>query len=87
MKVVLQAIIGSISIHIIYVVVMMLVGYIKNYKPDFENAWGKVGNLQNEVEFVSGMPLHFYVLSFLGVSVICGIVILSYEKLMTDGVC
>lgn len=56
MKVVLQAIIGSISIHIIYVVVMMLVGYIKNYKPDFENAWGKVGNLQNEVEFVSYAP-------------------------------
>ncbi|MEC0301212.1 hypothetical protein [Peribacillus frigoritolerans] len=84
MKVVLQAIIGSISIHIIYVVVMMLLGYIKtkNYKPDIENAWMKVGNLQNEVGFVSVTPPHFYVLSFLGVSVICGIVILSYEKLM-----
>ncbi|MCK1985727.1 MULTISPECIES: hypothetical protein [Peribacillus] len=84
MKVVLQAIIGSISIHAIYVVVMMLVGYIKtkNYKPDIENAWGAVENLHNEVEFVSATPSHFYVLSFLGVSVICGIVILSFEKLM-----
>ena len=84
MKVILQAMIGSISIHAIYVVVMMLVGYIKtkNYKPDIENAWGMVENLQNEVEFVSDTPYHFYVLSFLGVSVICGIVILSYEKLM-----
>ncbi|CAH0318461.1 hypothetical protein [Peribacillus simplex] len=84
MKVVLQAIIGSISIHVIYVVVMMLVGYIKtkNYKPDIESAWDKVETLQNEVEFVSVTPPHFYVLSFLGVSVICGIVILSYEKLM-----
>jgi hypothetical protein len=84
MKVVLQAIIGSISIHAFYVFVMMLVGYIKtkNYKPDVENAWGKVENLQNEVEFVSGTPPHFYVLSFLGFSVICGILILLYEKLM-----
>ncbi|MFC9601838.1 hypothetical protein ACFTQL_29550 [Peribacillus butanolivorans] len=84
MKVVLQAIIGSISIHVIYVVVMMLVGYIKtkNYKPDIENAWDKVETLQNEVEIVSVTSPHFYVLSFLGVAVICGIVILSYEKLM-----
>lgn len=61
MKVVLQAIIGSISIHIIYVVVMMLVGYIKtkNYKPGIENAWGKVENLQNQVECVSVTPLIF----------------------------
>ncbi|MFJ5752045.1 hypothetical protein AB1L16_20905 [Peribacillus frigoritolerans] len=84
MKVVLQAIIGSISIHVIYLVVMMLVGYIKtkNYKPDIESAWDKVETLQNEVVFVGVTPPHFYVLSFLGLSVICGIVILSYEKLM-----
>lgn len=84
MKVVLQAIIGSIFIHAFYVVLMMLVGYIKTkaYKPDIENAWGIVENLQNEVEFVSVTPPHLYVLSFLGVSVICGIIILSYEKLM-----
>ncbi|MDO7486499.1 hypothetical protein Q5O89_12975 [Peribacillus frigoritolerans] len=84
MKVVLQAIIGSISIHVIYVVVMMLVGYIKtkNYKPDIESAWDIVETLQNKVEFGSVTPPHYYVLSFLGVSVICGIVILSYEKLM-----
>ncbi|MDP1419646.1 hypothetical protein Q8G35_14790 [Peribacillus simplex] len=84
MKVVLQAIIGSISIHVIYVVVMMLVGYIKtkNYKPDIESAWDTVATLQNEVEFGSVTPPYFYVLSFLGVSVICGIVILSYEKLL-----
>ncbi|MDM5358307.1 hypothetical protein [Peribacillus sp. ACCC06369] len=84
MKVVLQAIIGSFSLHVIYVVVVMLVGYIrtKNYKPDVKSAWDKVETLQNEIEFVSVTPSHFYVLSFLGVSVICGIVILSYEKLM-----
>ncbi|MEF2098377.1 hypothetical protein V3595_27810 [Bacillus sp. CFBP9009] len=84
MKVLIQAIIGSISIHVIYAVVMMLVGYIKTkyYKPDIESAWDKVATLQNEVEFVSVTPPHFYLLSFLGVSAICGIVILSFEKLM-----
>ncbi|MFE5430817.1 hypothetical protein [Peribacillus simplex] len=62
MKVVLQAIIGSISIHVIYVVVVILVGYIKtkNYKPDIENAWDKVETLQNEVEIVSVASPHFY---------------------------
>ncbi len=77
-------IIGSISIHVIYVVIMMLVGYIKtkNYKPDIESAWDKAATLQNEMEFVSVTPPYLYVLSFLGVSVICGVVILSYEKLM-----
>ncbi|MED3987073.1 hypothetical protein P4646_23900 [Peribacillus simplex] len=61
MKVVLQAIIGSISIHVIYVVVMMLVGYIKtkNYKPDVESAWDNVETLQNEVEIVGVTPPHF----------------------------
>ncbi|WP_285767418.1 hypothetical protein [Peribacillus sp. SI8-4] len=84
MKVVLQAIIGSFSIHVIYAVVMMLVGYMKtkNYKPDIESAWDKAATLQNEVEFVSVTPPYFYALSFLVVFVICGIVILSYEKVM-----
>ncbi len=44
--------------------------------------WDKVETLQNEVELVSVTPTHFYVLSFWGLSVICGVLILSYERLM-----
>ncbi|QUW23085.1 hypothetical protein JSQ81_05825 [Sporosarcina sp. Marseille-Q4063] len=39
MRLVLQAFIGSIVIHVVYFVGMMLVGYIKtrNYKPEIIN--------------------------------------------------
>lgn len=50
MKIIIQAFIGSIIIHIIYIVGMMLDGYIKtrNYKPDISSAWEKVETLQSE---------------------------------------
>ncbi|WP_395537098.1 hypothetical protein [Klebsiella pneumoniae] len=53
MKLVLQVLIGSIAIPIVYFVGMMLVGYIKtrNYKPDIANAWDNVDTLQSEVVF------------------------------------
>ncbi|MFE4704278.1 hypothetical protein [Peribacillus simplex] len=55
MKMVLQAIIGSISTHVIYVVYIKT----KNYKPDDESAWDNVEALQNEVEIVGVTPPHF----------------------------
>jgi len=82
-KLVLQAIIGSIVIHVVYSMGMMLVGYIKtkNYKPDFASAWDNVETLQSEVVFSKGSSPFLYLLTFLGVAVICGIIIFSYKKL------
>lgn len=54
MKVVLQAVIGSIAIHLIFKVGMMVVGYVKtrNYKPYIADTWDDtVVELQNEVVF------------------------------------
>ncbi|MFS0639227.1 hypothetical protein AB1K84_25470 [Mesobacillus foraminis] len=84
MKVVFQAFIGSIAIHIIYIVGMMLVGYIKtrNYKPDIANAWDKVETLQSEVVFGKVNYPFLYLLTFIGVTVICGIIMFSYNKLL-----
>lgn len=85
MRVVLQAIIGSILIHVIYIVGMMLVGYIKtkNYKPDISSVWDRVDTLEKEVVIVGKVtPPYFYVLSFVGVAVICGIVLLSLDRLV-----
>ncbi len=84
MKVVLQAFIGSIAIHIVYLVGMMLVGYIKtrNYKPDIASAWNKVETHQSEVVFGKVNSPFLYLFTFIGVTVICGIIIFSYKKLL-----
>ena len=84
MKTVLQALIGSIAIHLVYMVGMMVVSYIKtrNYKPDIASAWDKVETLQNEVVFGRVNSPFLYLLTFIGVTVICGIIIFSYKKLL-----
>lgn len=82
MKIVLQAFVGSIIIHVIYIVCTMLVGYIKTkyYKPDISNAWNKVDTLKSEVGFGMVISPFFYSFSLLGIAVICGIILFSYEK-------
>lgn len=65
---VLQAIIGSILIHVSYIACMKLVGYFKTnaYKPDIVVAWDKVEILQNEVVFGKIISSNFALLSFVG---------------------
>ncbi|MDQ0245104.1 menaquinol-cytochrome c reductase cytochrome b subunit [Bacillus fengqiuensis] len=83
MKIMFQAFIGSIVIHFIYFVGMMLIGYIKTkyYKPDIASAWDEVETLQSEVAFGKVISPYFYLLSITGVTVICGIIIFSYKKI------
>jgi quinol-cytochrome oxidoreductase complex cytochrome b subunit len=84
MKIVVQALILSFLLHIVYFLGMFLVGYFRtmSYKPDIKNAWQSVDELQNEVAFgVSISPLS-YILSFLGVALVCGIIIFLYKKLL-----
>ena len=84
MKIMLQSIICSIILHFIYFVGIIKVGYIKTkyYEPDIAGAWDKVETLQNEVAFgyVISSP-YFYLLSIVGGSMICGILIFSYKKI------
>ena len=83
-KTVIQAFISSVVIHLVYIVGQMLVGYIKtrNYKPDVAYAWDKRETLQNEVVFGKVNSPYLYLLTFIGVTVICGIVIFLYKKLL-----
>ncbi|WP_226526873.1 hypothetical protein [Metabacillus niabensis] len=85
MKTAIQAIIGSIVIHVTYMVAMMMVGYIKtrNYKPDIVDAWEKVEIHQNEVAFGNSSSPFLYVVTFIIVAVICGWIIFSYKKLVS----
>lgn len=83
-KTVLQAFISSVVIHLVYIVGQILVGYIKtrNYKPDIASAWDKGETLQNEVVFGKVNSPFLYLLTFIGVTVICGIIIFLYKKLL-----
>jgi hypothetical protein len=84
MKVIFQALIGSVVIHIIYFVSMMFVSYIKtrNYKPDLVNTWDNVETLQSEVVFGKVGSPFLYLITFVGVTVICGIIMILYKKLL-----
>jgi hypothetical protein len=84
MKVILQGLIGSVVIHIIYFVSIMFVSYIKtiNYKPDLANGWDNVETLQSEVVFGRVGSPFLYLITFVGVTVICGIFMFSYKKLL-----
>ncbi|PUB08195.1 menaquinol-cytochrome c reductase cytochrome b subunit [Paenisporosarcina sp. OV554] len=75
---------SSIAVHVVYIVGMVLVGYIKtkNYKPDIASAWDEVETLRKEVVFVKVNSPFLYLFSFLGVAVICGIIIFSYRNLL-----
>ncbi|MED3562023.1 hypothetical protein [Bacillus xiapuensis] len=83
MKIVMQAIIGSIIIHIAYFVTVFLVGYIKTslYKPNIQSEWDNLNTLQNEVAFGMTVSPVFIILTLVGVAVICGIIIYFYKKL------
>jgi hypothetical protein len=84
MKVVLQAFICSIAIHIVYLVGMMLVSFFKtrNYKPDLANAWDNVETLQSEVVFGNVNSPLIYLFTIIGVTVICGFIIFFYQNLL-----
>ncbi|MEK5038660.1 hypothetical protein [Sporosarcina sp. FSL K6-3457] len=82
MKLVLQAVIGSIAIHVIFTVGLMVVGYIKtkNYKPNLAEKWdATVVVLQDEVVFGKIISPSFGLLSIMGVAVILGFIIFTLK--------
>jgi len=81
-KLLIQAFIVSIVIHIVYIFGSIGIGYIKTklHKPDISGEWEKVDYLQNEVSFgMAGSPF-FSVFTFWGIALICGVVIYLYNK-------
>lgn len=85
MRLVVKAFIGSIVIHVVYFVGMLLAGYIitRNYKPDITSAWDNVETLQSEVVISNDNSPILYLFTFVGVAVFCGIIIISYKKYST----
>ncbi len=60
---------------------MMLISYIRtrNYKPDFTRGWDNVEILQNEVSFSKANSSFLYLFTFVGIAIICGIIIFLYK--------
>ena len=82
MKMIFQACIASAIIHLLYIVGSIGVGYIKtkNYEPDITGKWDSVNYLQNEVSFGFVISPLFYIYTFIGTAVICGLLIFLYKK-------
>ena len=82
MKIIIQSFICSCMIHLIYFIGTLGVGFIRTrlYKPDLSKTFGKVETLQNEVAFGRGISPFYYLLSFVGVMVICGMILFFYKK-------
>lgn len=84
MKVIIQSLLVSFIIHLVYIGGSLLAGYIetRNYIPDLDNKWGNVKHLQNEVSFgISASPLIF-LLTFFGVAMIYGLLSIAYKKIV-----
>ncbi|KAF0995480.1 hypothetical protein [Geobacillus sp. TFV-3] len=81
MKTVIQALLISLVVHIVYFAATIGIGYWKTklYKPDVANAWEHVDMLQNEVVFGQAGSSVVYLFSFVGVAMISGLVLYVYK--------
>lgn len=82
MKNIVYAIIGSGVMHIIFYAATMAVGYAKAmmYRPNIVLALGNVNMLQTEVAFGSTSASFPHYLTFLGVTLLCWILLCVYQK-------
>lgn len=71
-------IIGSVTLHIIYFLSLMIIGYFKtvNVRPSSENAIA----LENDVAFGTTIAPTFYLITFVGVAVLCGVILFLYQR-------
>ncbi|MHA6260049.1 hypothetical protein ACXYMX_09040 [Sporosarcina sp. CAU 1771] len=77
MKLVIQAFIVSIVIHLVYIFGSIGIGYIKTkfYKPQISGEWERVDYLQNEVSFGMVDPPFYLVFTLFGIALIYGVII------------
>lgn len=82
MSTIIQAIIGSVIVHLIYFLITLVIGYIKTkrYVPDIDSAWESINNLPKEVEFRRSVSPLFIFGTFVGVTVVCGLIIFVLKQ-------
>lgn len=84
LKTIMQVLGISLIIHIIYLALTLIVGYLqtRNYNPSIANGWTEVEMLQNEVAFGTVESPLFMLYSFLGVSMISAFFIFLFKKVV-----
>ncbi|OLS37152.1 hypothetical protein BTR22_10755 [Alkalihalophilus pseudofirmus] len=85
MKLVIQACIASLIIHVVYFMGTLGMGYLhtKVYEPNLESQWEKVHYLQSEVGFgVVVIPPFLYAFTLVGMAIIAGTFIYSYKRFL-----
>lgn len=85
MKIVWQALIGAAAVHVIYFTTTFVIGYVKTviYRPNIAMDWENVDMLQNEVAFGHTASPFFYLCTFLGTALLCGLLLISYKKIIS----
>jgi hypothetical protein len=81
MKIVLQALLGSLFLHVVYFLSTMAIGYVKtrHFKPDLGAKWENVTTLQNEVAFSMVISPVTYLVTLIVVAGICGIILVTIK--------
>ena len=87
MKLIIQSILGSIVIHLVYLAGTIGVGYINTifYTPSIGDA-RNITYLQNEVAFgyVNTMPYYVYFLSFIFAALISALIITLFKQVRVN---
>ncbi|MEC2072562.1 hypothetical protein [Alkalihalophilus marmarensis] len=87
MKLVIQSCIASLIIHVVYFIGTIGMGYLqtKAYEPNLESQWENVHYLQSEVGFgVVVIPPVLYTFTFVGMAIICGLIIFLFKRSATN---
>lgn len=82
MKILPRALLYALVIHIVYLLSMMFYGLMKTimYTPDIDHAWNGTNSFQGGVTFGFILSPVYYVLSYLVVTVLLGVVLWVYQR-------
>ena len=86
MKILLQAFLGAIIVHVLYFVTTWAVGYVKTltHRPNMAMYWDNADRLPQEVAFGTTTSPVFYLATFLGVMLTWGVVLFFYQKMAAN---
>ncbi|GAF63418.1 hypothetical protein BTS2_0309 [Bacillus sp. TS-2] len=82
MKIIFQAVLGSLFIHVAYFVIFFLISYIKtsSHMPEIAEQYTSIDYLQTQVTFGVIYSPGYFVWTFLAVTAICAIILFAYKK-------
>ncbi|KGX84433.1 hypothetical protein [Pontibacillus marinus] len=82
MKIAYKAVIYSLIIHIAYFASMWFYGFVKTklYQPSISHEWSEMKHFQEDVVYGVVLSPWYYVASFFGLSLLCGLLLFVFRK-------